>query len=101
MAFYSENIQVRALELFLAELIIFVILWLSHSFLATYLTIIFSVIFFFIFIISVLAELVERSKVPRFYFYAMIVSFITPWIATAIALFFLDIDWGLAAIKQD
>ena len=96
MAFFdSENIKIRAVELFLIELILFIIIWLVHNFLATFITIIFSAIFLFIFIISIIAELIEQSKVPRFYFYAMVISVLTPWIAAAIAIFVIEIDWGV------
>lgn len=90
-----NNLKQRALELLLLELIIFISIWLVHNFLATYITIIFSAIFLFIFIISILAELIERSKVPRFYFYAMMISAVVPWIAAAIALFVIGIQWGI------
>ena len=81
----------RTIELALVELIIFLLLWFWNSFLAFYFTLSLTFICFFIFIISLIAEWIERSKVPRFYFYAMAISIIVPWIAAGIILL-LDLD---------
>ena len=83
----------RTIELALVELIVFLLLWFWNSFLAFYLTLTLTLICFTILTISGIAEWIERSKVPKFYFYAMATSTIVPWIAAGvIALLGLDIS---------
>jgi hypothetical protein len=48
------------------------------------LSIIFGAVFFLIWVISVIVEWIEPSKVPRVYFRWMLVSFLAPLLAAAI-----------------
>lgn len=82
----------KLIELSLVEMIIFLLLWFWNSFMAFYLTLALTFICFAIFIISLFAEWIERSKVSKFYFYAMAVSVIVPWIVAVIVIFILDLE---------
>jgi hypothetical protein len=84
----------RSVELALIELIIFLLLWLWDSFLAFYFTLALTFICSAVFIISLIAEWLERSRIDKFYFYAMAISVIVPWIAAGIVVL-LDLDMSI------
>jgi hypothetical protein len=82
-------------EIALVEIIFFLSLWLLDEYIASLVTSIMVPIFGAILVISLIAELIERSKVPKVYFYFLIISVIIP---TIIGLFFLiiyqgNLDW--------
>ena len=81
--------------LFLTEFIVFFSLWLFDDYVGTMLSINFSLISLFILIIALIAEWLDRSKVPRLYFGFMLVSVFTPLIASAtyIAMFGTELGW--------
>ena len=87
--------KIRPIEVFLIEFIIFSVLWLWDNYIASMLTIVFSFIFFFILVISLMVELVERSKVPKWYFTFMAVSIFAPIAAAFVFIFFMgaDFEW--------
>ena len=87
--------KIRPIEVFLIEFIIFSILWLWDDYIASMLTIVFSFIFFFILVISLMVELVERSKVPKWYFIFMGISIFAPIAAAFVFIFFMgaDFEW--------
>ena len=84
--------RLRPVEILLIEFILYSVLWLTNEYLATLLSLIFGSIFLFVFLISLIVELIERSKVPRWYFTFMIASILAPVIA---ALFFVGLNGGL------
>jgi len=84
----------RLAEIFLAETIVYVLLWLTNDYLATLLSVVFAGIFLFILLISLLAEWIERSGVPRSYYGFMVVSILSPLITAALMLAILGIpEW--------
>lgn len=87
--------KIRPIEIFLIEFIIYSLLWLSNDYVASMLTVVMTAICFFILIVSLLAELVERSKVPRWYYYFMAISTVTPIIVALIFIYFMgaDFEW--------
>jgi hypothetical protein len=72
------------LEVLLAEVVIYFLLWLYDDYLATILSVIFGTICLLILIVSIMVEIIEPSKVPRWYFTAMIASILAPAIALGI-----------------
>ena len=86
-----KNAPLSITEVFLIEAIIYIALWMWNEYVATILTISFSAIAFFILAVSLISELIERSKVPRWYFTYMVVSILTPLI---IGTFFLILNNG-------
>lgn len=87
--------KIGPIEVFLIEFIIFSLLWLWDDYIASMLTVVFSFIFFFILVISLMVELVERSKVPGWYFTFMTVSIFAPMTAALVFIFFMgaDFEW--------
>jgi hypothetical protein len=79
--------EVSSIEILLIEVIIYLGLWLLNDYVAMYLSMIFGSICFFILLFTGIAELLERSKVSRKYFWIMAASALAPVIAAA--LFFL------------
>ena len=54
-----------------------------NDYVALILSLSFSLICLFILAISLVAETMERSKAPKWYYYTMVVSIVAPLIATA------------------
>ena len=87
--------QIRSIEVLLIEVIFYLALWLFNDYVAMYLSLIFGSIFFFILLFTGIAELIERSKVSRKYFWFMAMSALAPLLAAAI--FFLlggEMTWN-------
>ncbi|WP_373548627.1 hypothetical protein [Haliscomenobacter sp.] len=87
--------QIRAIEVLLIEVIFYLGLWLLNDYVAMYLSMIFGSICFFILLFTGIAELLERSKVSRKYFWFMAMSALAPVVAAAI--FFLlggEMTWN-------
>ncbi len=81
------NIRLSLLEIFLLEVVVWLGLWLSNDYLATLLTLILVAIVLAVLLIALMAEAIERSKVPRRYFYVMGLSVIAPMVAAALYMF--------------
>lgn len=74
------------LEIFLLEMAVWLALWLLDNYLATLLTIIITAIVFAVLLIALVSELIDRSKVPRKYFWIMGISVIAPVVSALIYL---------------
>ena len=81
------NIRLSLLEIFLLEVIVWLGLWLSNDYLATLLTLILVAIVSAVLLIALMAEAIERSKVPRRYFYVMAMSILAPMVAAVLYMF--------------
>ena len=53
-------------------------MWLINDYMATLLTLIIGAIVFAVLVIALLSEAIERSKVPRWYFWVMGLSVLAP-----------------------
>lgn len=79
-----QNNRLSLLEIFLLESVVWLALWLFNDYLATLLTIILTAIVFAVLMIALIAEWIERSKVPRKYFGVMGVSVLAPLVTALI-----------------
>lgn len=79
------NIRLSLLEIFLLEVLLLLGLWLLSDYVATLLTLILGAIVSAVLLIALMSEWIERSKVPRRYFYIMALSVLA--IATAAGLY--------------
>jgi drug/metabolite transporter superfamily protein YnfA len=89
-----DRIKFRPLsmtEVFLIQAVFYIVLWLWNDHAATILTLSFTAIALFILVISLIAEVLDSSKVPRWYFWVMGISIVTPLIIGA---FFLTLKNG-------
>lgn len=66
-------------------------MWLINDYVATLLTLILTAIVCAVLLIALISELLERSKVPRQYFWIMAISALTPILA---ALFYYVVFGG-------
>ena len=82
-------------EIFFIQVIVYLLVWLWNDFVATILSLSFTAIAFFILVISLIAELIDRSKVPRWYFYVMVLSVLTPLLVGSLFMYIKkgSLDW--------
>jgi len=83
-------------EIALLQVLFYAALWLMSDYTATLLTLVFPVIFLFLLIIALAAEVIDkRSKTPRWYFKFMIISIIAPIITAIVFVMALgaNFDW--------
>jgi len=85
--------KIRPIELFLIQFIIYSVLWLWNEYIASLLTLVFTAITIFILAISLMAEFIEPSKVPRWYFSSMLVSIIAPILATIVFVYLVGMEF--------
>ena len=80
---FMKNAPLSMTEVFLIEAIIYIAMWMWDEYVATIMTLSFSSIALFVLVISLISELIERSKVPHWYFTYMLISILTPLIIGA------------------
>ena len=86
--------KLKPIEVFLIQVLIYFLIWLANDYLGFLLALIFGVIFISILIIALLVELVERSKVPKWYYWFMLVSFLAPLFTILLTIFIAGLpDW--------
>ena len=78
--------QIGIMEVVVAEALVFTFLWWMDEYLAKLITAIFVPIFFAIFCISIISEFLDRSKVPRKFFYLLGLSILIPLFILLIAM---------------
>jgi hypothetical protein len=90
-----RQISLSLSEIFMIQAVLYLILWLWDDFAATIFSLSFAAIAFFIFLIALIAEAIEPSKVPRKYFYVMLVSAVTPLIVGSFFMYLKKgtLDW--------
>jgi len=87
--------RIRLIEIFLIQFLIYLALWLSDDYVATLVTVLMTTIFLGILIVAAIAELIEKSKVPKSYFIFMIGSIVIPVIVGFIFVGIMggQLDW--------
>jgi len=86
--------NIRPIEIFLIELVVYLALWVINDYLASLLSAIIMGIFLLTLLFSLVSELIERSKVPRLYYQFMIASLVAPLLAAVIYLLINGLpDW--------
>jgi len=103
MARFHKDMKTKDLpipNLGLTEIALFQVLfyagfWVMSDYTATLLTIVLPVIFLFLLIISLLAEFIDKSKTPKWYFKFMLISIIVPILTAIVFVLALgaDFDW--------
>lgn len=74
-------------EIFLLQMAVWMTIWLGSDYLGTLLSISLGAIFIAVLLIAWVAELIEPSKVPRRYFYIMLISIAALVVASLVYLF--------------
>ena len=87
--------MIRPIEGFLIQAILYLLLWLWDEYTASLISIVFIAIAVFILVVSLIAELIERSKVPRSYFIWMVITILAPLLAALVYIYFMggQLDW--------
>ena len=88
-------LNLRPIEWFLIEFVIYILIWLINDYVATLISLVFIVILLAILLVAGIAEVIEPSKVPRSYYFFMIVSILAP-IAAGVAFLLIiggDLNW--------
>lgn len=81
-------------EVFLIETVIYMAFWMINDYLASLLSLILACICFAILIVSIGIELIERSRVPRWYYFFMIASVFSPILSGLIYYFISgELNW--------
>ncbi len=81
-------------EIFFVQIIIYIAIWFASDYIGSFISISFPIIFALLLLVSIIAELIEPSRVPRWYFYLMIISIIAPILVGGIF-------WYLSGGKMD
>ncbi|MFT4533999.1 MAG: hypothetical protein ACJA1A_002492 [Saprospiraceae bacterium] len=81
MLSFIKNIGL--LEICLIQVVLYSTIWFIDDYFAILITVILTSIFFAVLIISLITELIEKSRVPRSYFTWMIASTIIPLLVAA------------------
>lgn len=81
MLSFIKNIGLLEISLF--QVVIYSTIWFIDDYFAILITAILTSIFFAVLIISLITELIEKSRVPRSYFTWMIASTIIPLVVAA------------------
>ncbi len=71
-----KNIGIR--EIFLLQVILYLLAWAASRYLAQLLAVLFASITLLLTLIALVAEGLEPSRIPRFYFQFMLASFVAP-----------------------
>lgn len=87
--------RIGQLEIFLIQLIIFSLIYLVDSYVGFLVCLILGIIAFALLILSLIFELVDRSKVPKSYFYFMINTVIACFLVLIVFSVFMtgSFDW--------
>lgn len=86
------RLEAYILEIFLTQLSVYLVIWLSNDYLGTLLSVTFGGIFLIILLISLITEWVERSRVPRWYYQFMGTGILAPLVSFMI---YLTVNKGL------
>ena len=78
------NFRLSNVEVFLLQVAVWLGLWLLDDYLATLLTLVLTAIVFAVLVVALVAEWIERSRVPRRYFVVMGISVAAPVVAALI-----------------
>jgi hypothetical protein len=90
MLSFIKNIGL--LEISLIQIVFYSAMWLIDDYFAILISVILTVIVFAVLVISLITELIEKSRVPRAYFTWMIASTIIPIVVAAFFIAVLGVD---------
>jgi hypothetical protein len=94
----STPVRSNMLIVALAECVVFCAVWLWNEYVATYATIILPGVMAVILLLSLIAEFIEPSRIPKWYYYIMVISILIPLV---VGMFFMYIYGGnLGVLKK-
>lgn len=91
----KSGIHNNFLAVILVQAILYTGLWLWNEYIASYLTLIFPSIILVILLIAIIADFIEPSRIPKWYYAMMICSILTPLLIGLLFYFLSEgqLDW--------
>ena len=91
----TSETRINLAIILLLQAVIYSGLWLWNEYVAVYLTLIFPGMILVILIIAGIADLIEPSRIPGWYYGLMIVSIVTPLLIGAVFYYMYEgrLDW--------
>ena len=77
------NFRIGIIEFVLFQLIVYTAIWLSSEYIGFFITLTFPILVTAVLLISLIAEWIEPSRVPRAFFRYMFAAIITPLVVLA------------------
>ena|SRR5690349_11072640 len=87
----STPVHNNLLIVVLAECVVFCAVWLWDEYVATYATIILPGVMAVILLLSLIADWIEPSRIPKWYYYIMVITILIPLV---VGMFFMYIYGG-------
>lgn len=83
------------LEIFLIQVVLYALIWLISDYTATLISVLFPILFISLLVLAFIAELVQQSKVPKWYYWFMVISIIAPLVTALIFIYIMGVnfDW--------
>lgn len=82
----------RTIEIFLLQVVLYMLFWFWNDYLATVLSVILGGLATLVLFTSVVVEAIERSKVPKWYYTMLVASILAPLLA---AMLYAGISGGI------
>lgn len=79
----------------LAQAVLYAVLWLWNEYVASYMTLILPSVLLVLLILSLIADWIEPSRIPRWYLKVMLISILVP-VLTGVAIYLIyggRLDW--------
>jgi hypothetical protein len=73
-----NKFRISVWEFLLIQIVFYAIIWLIDEYIGSLLTVVLTPIFFMILVVALIAEVIDRSRVPRAFFYYFSTCIIAP-----------------------
>jgi putative effector of murein hydrolase LrgA (UPF0299 family) len=83
--------RVSLFEIFLIQVILYVVLWLLNDYIATYMSIVIPGLCLAVLTVALLSELIEPARISKKYYWFMGISIVTPLM---VGIFFYTLNQG-------
>lgn len=79
----------------MSEFVVYAAAWLWNEYVAAYATIILPGIIFVVFLLALIADWIEPSRIPKWYYIVMIISILVPLVVGALFMYLYrgQLDW--------
>lgn len=87
--------NLRPIEIFLIQSIFYIVIWLWNDYVGSILSVSIPIIALCILVISLIAEKLERSNIPKWYYTFMVITLLVPLLVAMVfvVLFDGDFEW--------
>ena len=91
----SSFVRTHFASILLIQAVVYAVLWLYDEFVASYVTLVFPAMILLILVLALIADWIEPSRIPAWYYTLMIASILIPICIGAIFYFIYDgrIEW--------